>query len=195
MTKKQIAAIAVAAIVAMALGIATGFYAKRHFAKQDATERQESTGISRPDVLPDFMLYDMDGNEVTKDALLANDKALFINFWATWCKPCREEMPLLSEMQEKYSDRLLMVGIAIDNKEAVASFLEQLGGVGYPILLGKQELDAIETANDMGIDLIGLPISLTTDRTGRIVQIHTGEVDEAEVTALIEAAVQANSRD
>lgn len=187
MTGKQIAAIAVAGIVAMALGIATGFYAKRFFQQQD--DAQEEAAVTRPDSLPAFTLYDLDGNEVTKDELLANDKALFINFWATWCKPCREEMPLLSEMQEKYSDQLLMVGIAIDNKEAVQSFLEQLGGVKYPILLGKQELDAIETANDMGIDLIGLPISLTTDRTGKIISIHTGEVDAAEVTALIEEVI------
>lgn len=187
MTGKQITAIAIAAIVAMALGIATGFYAKRYFQQQDAA--QGDAAVTRPDSLPAFTLYDLDGNEVTKDELLASNKALFINFWATWCKPCREEMPLLSEMQEKYSDQLLMVGIAIDNKEAVASFLEQLGGVNYPILLGKQELDAIETANDMGIDLIGLPISLTTDASGRIIRIHTGEVDAAEVTALIEEVI------
>ena len=189
MTKKQIAVIAIAGVIAMALGIATGFYAKRYFQQQDDA-KTDSAAISRPDTLPAFTLYDLDGNEVTKDELLASNKALFINFWATWCKPCREEMPLLSEMQEKYSDQLLMVGIAIDNKEAVASFLEQLGGVDYPILLGKQELDAIETANDMGIDLIGLPISLTTDSTGKIIRIHTGEVDAAEATALIENAIR-----
>lgn len=193
MTKQQVTAIAISAVIAMALGIAASFYAKRWFQEQDAAERREAVEVARPDSLPAFVLYDLDGNEVSKDDLLANDKALFINFWATWCKPCREEMPLLSEMQEKYSDQLLMAGIAIDNKEAVAGFLEQLGGVDYPILLGKQELDAIETANDMGIELIGLPISLTTDRSGKIVSIHTGEVDEAEVTALIEEAVQANA--
>lgn len=187
MTGKQITAIVVAGVVAMALGIAAGYYAKRHFQQQE--DAKTTSEISRPEVLPAFTLYDMDGKEITKDELLASNKALLINFWATWCKPCREEMPLLSEMQEKYSDQLLMVGIAIDNPEAVASFLEQLGGVSYPILIGKQELDAIEIANDMGIDLIGLPISLTTDRTGRIMNIHTGEVDEMEITALVEEVI------
>lgn len=193
MTKKQIAAIAVTGVIAMALGIATGYYAKRYFAKQEAAERQAASEmaseIARPETLPAFTLYDMNGEPVTSEQLLANDKALFINFWATWCKPCREEMPLLTQMQEKYKDRLLMVGIAIDNKQAVAEFLEHIGGVNYPILLGEQELDAIETANAMGIDLIGLPISLTTDKTGKIIETHTGEVDEAEATALIEAAL------
>lgn len=189
MSRKHIVLLIVVGVVAMALGIAAGFYAKRHFAKQDAAERQQASEIARPETLPAFTLHDMNGEPVTSEQLLANDKALFINFWATWCKPCREEMPLLTEMQEKYKDRLLMVGIAIDNKEAVAKFLEHIGGVNYPILLGEQELDAIETANAMGIDLIGLPISLTTDRNGKIIETHTGEVNEAEATALIEAAL------
>lgn len=180
----------IAGAVAMALGAVAGYYAKRHFAKEQAAARQESSAIVRPESLPDFVLHDMDGNTVTKDELLAGDKALFINFWATWCKPCREEMPLLAETQEKYADDLLMVGIAIDNREAVAAFLDHLGVVNYPILLGEQELDAIEVANRMGVDLVGLPISLTTDRTGRVIEIHTGEVDEAEVTALVEAAIR-----
>lgn len=190
MTKKNIFMLVIVGVIAMALGIATGYYAKRHFAKQELAEQQENAPMTRPDTLPDFTLYDLDGTPVTKDELLANDKALFINFWATWCKPCREEMPLLTEMQEKYSDKLLMVGIAIDNREDVGKFLEHIGGVNYPVLLGQQELDAIETANAMGIDLIGLPISLTTDRTGKIIEIHTGEVDKAEATALIEAALK-----
>ena len=187
--KKQTVMLVVAGVVAMALGIATGFYAKRYFQAQDAAERQAASEVTRPAKLPAFTLYTLNGEAVTRDDLLAEDKALLINFWATWCKPCREEMPLLTRMQEKYKDRLVIVGVAIDNAEAVQEFLDHLGGVNYPILLGRQELDAIETANAMGVDLIGLPISLTTDRTGRIVDIHTGEVDETEVTALIENAV------
>jgi thiol-disulfide isomerase/thioredoxin len=188
MTNKQISALVLAGAVAGILGVATGYYAKRHVAAQDREER--AAAIVRPETLPDFTLYDINGEPVTKDALLAGGKALFINFWATWCAPCREEMPLLAKMQEQYADDLVMVGVAIDNREAVAKFLEHLGGVNYSIVLGKQELDAIEIANDMGVDLVGLPISLTADRTGRIIAIHTGEVDEAEATALIEAAIR-----
>lgn len=180
----------VAALVAMALGIAAGYYAKRHFQKEQAAERQANSDLVRPETLPAFTLYNLEGKPVTRDDLLAGNKALLINFWATWCKPCREEMPLLTEMQEKYKDRLIIVGIAIDNQQAVEDFLAYLGGVNYPILLGEQELQAIETANAMGVDLIGLPISLTTDPSGRILDIHTGEVNEAEATALIENALR-----
>ncbi|HEX7031056.1 MAG TPA: TlpA disulfide reductase family protein [Gammaproteobacteria bacterium] len=189
MKRKQILVLVIAGVVAMVLGAIAGRYTARYFEKQEAAERQAASAIARPETLPPFTLYDMNGEPVTTEQLLAHDKALFINFWATWCRPCREEMPLLTKMQEKYKDRLLMVGIAIDNKEAVAEFLEHIGGVNYPILLGEQELDAIETANAMGVDLIGLPISITTDKAGKIVEIHTGEVDEAEATALIEAVL------
>lgn len=189
MTNRQISALVLAGAIAAVLGVVTGYYAKRHVAKQNLEERATAS-ITRPETLPDFTFYGMNGEPVTKDMLLASNKALFINFWATWCAPCREEMPLLADMQEKYADDLVMVGVAIDNREAVAKFLEHLGGINYTIVLGKQELDAIEAANAMGVDLVGLPISLTTDRTGRIVDIHTGEVDEAEAVALIEAAIQ-----
>lgn len=189
MTKRQVSVLVLAGVIAAVLGIAAGYYAKRHIAEQRSAERATAT-ITRPETLPDFTLYDMNGEPVTKDMLLANNKALFINFWATWCAPCREEMPLLAAMQERYADDLVMVGVAIDNREAVAKFLEHLGGINYLIVLGEQELDTIEIANDMGVDLVGLPISLTTDRTGRIIDVHTGEVDDAEVTALIEAAIR-----
>lgn len=190
MTSKQLFALVTAGVIAMALGIFAGYHAKQYFADQRAASAAEDAAATRPESLPGFTLYDMNGNAVTKAELLAHDKALFINFWATWCRPCREEMPLLSAMQEKYSDDVLMVGVAIDNREAVAKFLEHLGGVSYTILLGEQELDAIETANAMGVDLVGLPMSLTADSSGKIIDIHTGEVDEAEVTALIEAAIR-----
>ncbi|HEX6929794.1 MAG TPA: TlpA disulfide reductase family protein [Gammaproteobacteria bacterium] len=189
MTTRKYALLAGVAVLAGVIGLVAGHYVGRYLKQQEAAERQQASELERPEVLPAVTLYDMNGEPVTTDELLANDKALLINFWATWCRPCREEMPLLTEMQEKYKDRLLIVGVAIDNRDAVATFLEHIGGVNYPILLGEQELDAIEAANAMGVDLIGLPISLTTDRTGRIIDIHTGEVDEAEAVALIEAAL------
>lgn len=188
MNTRQIILLVVIGIAFAILGIVVGRYIAQPSAPQPAPE----SSAAEVESLPDFTLYDLDGEAVSKDDLLANDKALLINFWATWCKPCREEMPLLTEMQEKYSEQLLIVGIAIDNAEAVGDFLQFLGGVNYPILLGRQELDAIEIANAMGIDLIGLPISLTTDTSGRIIDIHTGEVDEAEAIALIEEALQGN---
>lgn len=186
MNTRQIIILVIIAILFGILGIIAGRYIGKPADPSGPAVRQVAEQVES---LPAFTLYDLDGQPVTRDDLLADEKALLINFWATWCKPCREEMPLLTEMQEKYADRLLIVGIAIDNAEAVTDFLQFLGGVNYPILLGRQELDAIEIAHAMGIDLIGLPISLTTDKTGRIIEIHTGEVDEAEAIALIEGAL------
>src|SRR5690606_2734620 len=171
------------------LGVLAGRYGApllKDMLRADDTARVAQT---QEKTLPAFTLYDLDGNEVTRETLLASNKALFINFWATWCKPCREEMPLLSQLQERYADDLLMVGVAIDNADAVRAFLDHIGGVSYPIALGRQELDAIEVANAMGSDLVGLPVSITADRNGRIVEVHVGEVDELEATALIEAVL------
>src|SRR5690554_6655160 len=102
MKTKQIAVLVIAGIVFGALGVVTGRYVGRYLEKQEAAERQAASEIVRPDTLPAFTLYDMNGEPVTTEQLLAHDKALFVNFWATWCRPCREEMPLLADMQEKY---------------------------------------------------------------------------------------------
>jgi thiol-disulfide isomerase/thioredoxin len=154
------------------------------------SQSQQTAAPAMPKTLPEFTLYDLDGNTVTRDDLIG--KALFINFWATWCKPCRKEIPLLIEMQEKYAaDGFEIIGVAIDNKEAVVKFLESLGGVNYPIVLGAKELDAIDTANAMGIDLIGLPVSVTVAADGRMLDIHTGEVHREQAEALIQAALAA----
>lgn len=193
MTRKQTVFIIVVVAIAAVLGIIAGRMLGPDL-RQAMNGEEDSAGFShesatRPEKLPSVTLMDLEGNEVSSAQWLAEDKALFINFWATWCRPCREEMPLLSELQERYRDDVLMVGVAIDNKEAIVEFLDHLGGVSYPIVLGEQELDAIEAANKMGVDLVGLPITLTTDRNGRIIDIHMGEVDEAEAIALIENAL------
>ncbi|MDX1442917.1 MAG: TlpA disulfide reductase family protein [Gammaproteobacteria bacterium] len=158
--------------------------------QQKSAPEEAQSAPTMPETLPAFTLYNLDGEAVTTEDL--KGKTLFINFWATWCKPCRKEIPLLVEMQEKYSgDGLEIVGIAIDNKEAVTKFLESLGGVNYPVLLGKKELDAIDTANEMGVDLIGLPISVTVAADGRMLDIHTGEVHREDAEKLIQDALAA----
>lgn len=194
MKKKQVLLIIVVAVIAAVLGVVAGrlLGPELRDALNDGADsaRFAHEPSARPERLPEVSFIDLDGNTVTSGEWLAEGKPLFINFWATWCKPCREEMPMLSALQEKYRDEVLMIGVAIDNREAITEFLDFLGGVSYPIVLGRQELDAIEAANRMGVDLVGLPITLTTDRKGTIIDIHMGEVDEAEATALIERSLR-----
>ncbi len=159
--------------------------------QKDAPVKQASAPAqpTLAETLPDFSFMNLDGETVT----LADyqGKALFVNFWATWCAPCRKEIPLLTEMQEKYADQdIVILGVAIDNEEAIRKFLGQLGGVNYPILFAEQEIDTMDWAQrDVGIELIGLPISVTTDADHNILSVHEGEVDESEALALFEEMV------
>lgn len=96
-------------------------------------------------------------------------KLVLVNFWATWCEPCREEMPLLDTAAKKYAnDGFAVVGVAIDDPDAVADFLKT-GRVGYPILFGGD--DTLKNAGDTaGV----LPYSLLIGRDGKMIKLRAG---------------------
>jgi len=99
--------------------------------------------------------------------------ALIINFWATWCDPCRREMPLLSRLwREHRQDGLQIVGIAVDFGAAVKDYL-RTSGVPYPILIAEQ--DGLAAMGQFGMEPV-LPFSVFADREGRIVAVKAGEL-------------------
>lgn len=193
--------IALIIIVGIAFGV-FGFYVGKFIGnwanqddRQEQAQQEQAKVPEKPklaETLPDFSFINLDGETVT----LADyeGKALFVNFWATWCAPCRKEIPLLVDMQEKYADKdIVVLGVAIDNEKSIRKFIEQIGGVNYPILFAEQEIESMEWAQrDVGIELIGLPISVTTDTEGRILSVHEGEVDESEALALFEEMVNSS---
>ncbi len=121
---------------------------------------------------PAFSLSDLDG--VVQDVAQWDGKVVLINFWATWCPPCRKEMPAFVELHEQYAaDGFEIVGIAIDDAEAVRDFIDTLG-VNYPILVG--DLDASEVSRLYGNHLGALPYSVLVDRDGTIRFIKPGEL-------------------
>ncbi|MEW6087531.1 MAG: TlpA disulfide reductase family protein [bacterium] len=86
------------------------------------------------DEAPDFSILDLDGNEISLESLL-NGKEIILNFWASWCPSCREEIPRLNEFAEKYKDKIEIVGINLEEpKETVQSFV-RASGIKYKILL------------------------------------------------------------
>ena len=101
-----------------------------------------------------------------------------INFWATWCSPCRREIPLLKTLRhERAGDGLEIVGIAVDFREAVQKYAREMG-IDYPVLVGEQ--DALDAIAAFGMDTV-FPFTVFADRQGRIVTLKIGELhaDEA----------------
>jgi thiol-disulfide isomerase/thioredoxin len=123
-------------------------------------------GLSRPD----FTLSDDRGAPVSVDAF--DGQLLLINFWATWCAPCVEEMPMLSELQQRYADREFRVlGIALDDPVKAAAFAAELD-VQYPVLVGRA--DAVLVGREYGNRAGMLPYSVLVDRQGIIQWSHLG---------------------
>jgi thiol-disulfide isomerase/thioredoxin len=124
---------------------------------------------------PDFDLAGFDGSRVRLSRY--RGKAVLLNFWATWCEPCRVEMPSLIRLERKYRARgLQIVGVAIDSGDlrSVAQFVKEIG-VNYPIALGD---DAVAAAYG-GVS--GLPTSFYIDRDGRIVDETIGLIRDGAI--------------
>ncbi len=112
-------------------------------------------------------------------------KVVVLNFWATWCAPCREEMPMLNQYADRYGAApLAVVGVAIDDKVAVRNFVQQFN-IRYPVLLGDSSaLNVMRAAgNQVGV----LPFTLVLDKRGEIVARLTGKLSEAQLDAAVRA--------
>jgi len=138
--------------------------------------------VRNPDAAPDFKLKGLDGKPVT----LADSKGkvILLNFWATWCGPCRAEIPDLVELQNRYKDRLQILGLVVDDddQDAIKEFVEKFG-INYPVAVATDDI----RVQYGGIP--ALPTSFVLDAEGRIVQKHEGLRDpvlyETEIRALL----------
>jgi thiol-disulfide isomerase/thioredoxin len=100
-------------------------------------------------------------------------KPLIINFWATWCSPCREEIPEFIALQKQYSGKVRFVGVAIDEVKDVATFAKQYG-INYPNLIG--EANAMELMRKEGNQLGGLPFTAIYNAKGERIAIELGRL-------------------
>lgn len=122
--------------------------------------------------LPEFSLVDLNGENRSISEWA--DRPLLINFWATWCAPCRREMPMLQTLQQERQNRPFeVIGIAIDRQNDVELFISETG-VTYPILVGQS--DAMEAAEKFGPAFIALPFTVFTAPGGEILHLHSGEL-------------------
>jgi len=117
---------------------------------------------------PQFSLANLDGKNVSlKDFA---DKVMVVDFWATWCGPCREEIPHLNKLYENYRGKgLVVVGISMDAEgpEVVKQFAKELR-MEYPVVMGDENVQ-----QDFG-GIVGLPTTFIIDRKGNIVKKYTG---------------------
>ncbi len=136
---------------------------------------------------PDFELTSLEGRPVKLSDY--RGKAVLLNFWATWCSPCKVEMPWFIELQKQYGPKGLQVlGIAMDDsgKDEIAKFSQSMG-VDYPVLLGKE---AVGEAYG-GVQY--LPTTFYIDRQGRIVDRVFGLISESEIKQDIEKALKSEA--
>ncbi|MGC2518985.1 MAG: TlpA disulfide reductase family protein [Burkholderiales bacterium] len=107
-------------------------------------------------------------------------KVLVLNFWATWCAPCREEIPGLVRLQRRFaSNGLQIIGIAIDSSSKVRDFAREFE-INYPLMVG--EIELIDLTRQLGNRASGLPFTIILDRSGKITNTHLGRVSEEELT-------------
>jgi|SRR5712672_1448826 len=164
-------------LVVVALVVALMLYVGFHMARRSAPRIAKST------VAPDFSLESLDGKSMRLSDL--RGKAVLLNFWATWCGPCKIEMPWFVELQNKYGAQgLQIVGVAMDDasKEDIAKFAKDMG-VNYPILIGK------ESIGDQYGGIPALPESFFIGRDGKMVDKIIGLKGKSEIEDAVKKAL------
>src|SRR6266446_5890576 len=138
--------------------------------------------VRNPDPAPEFKLTGLDGKQLSLAD--SHGKVILLNFWATWCGPCRAEIPDLVELQNKYKDRLQILGLVVDDddQDAIKEFTEKFR-INYPVALATNEIRMQYGG------IAALPTSFVLDAEGRIVQKHEGLRDpvlyETEIRSLL----------
>jgi thiol-disulfide isomerase/thioredoxin len=143
----------------------------------------EDAAIAGTPARLDFKLKDMNGVDVKLDSF--KGKVILINFWATWCGPCKAEIPSLVELQQEYADDLVVLGFSVDDPaEKIKPYAEEYK-VNYPLLVGNGREDVQNAFGPM----LGIPVTVIIGRDGIIAKKHTGiatkEQFEREIKALL----------
>jgi thiol-disulfide isomerase/thioredoxin len=166
--------------VFVALAALVWSYQAGLFSKQTSSKPTSQAGIS-PGALYALSLSDLNGKPQNLGQW--TNKPLVLNFWATWCAPCMEEIPLFIQAQNKYAQKgLQFVGIGIDNPEKMRALASQTG-INYPLLAGQD--DGMAFSGRCGNTLNILPFTAFIDRGGQIVEVVSGSVSEAKLEQLL----------
>src|SRR5713101_228402 len=179
---------ALAALLVAGCGRTQAAHAAAVSQAQPAQEANVIQFVKNPGAAPGFQLNDLDGKPLSLGA--AKGKIVLLNFWATWCGPCRAEIPDLVDLQKRYADKLEIIALATDEDDAdeVRRFVLE-SGINYRVAMISEEV-----RRDYG-GIAALPTSFVIDAQGRIVQKHVGLNDptiyELEVKAILGEPIHA----
>ncbi len=172
-------------LVLVIAAMAGGFFVSQQMQKPADTAPSAARTLALPRASTDsvtsgvdYELPDLDGNAQTLSA--SDGDVRVLNFWATWCAPCRREIPLLKALQEEHGDAgIKVIGLAVDERDPVAQYAADTE-FNYPILMAEPGADQL--VDDYGLDFIGLPLTLIVAPDRELVYAHAGEmkVDELE---------------
>ena len=188
----------IAVIALLVVAAAAGFFAQQYFRKVESVTT-ETTPHGANEMTPDsasvattkiaFEMPDLEGNMRALSEW--GGDARLVNFWATWCEPCRREIPLLKQVQAQKAEKgLQIIGIAVEYPEDVLPYAEQ-AEFNYPILVGQQE--AMEAAEQSGVEFIGLPFTMVISADGDLVNVHSGEIKVEHIDRIVEVMQELGS--
>lgn len=162
---------------ALALGIAV------YLLLDKTNAPQQANAIPPQSTEPLFQTHLLDANGKPQPPTNWRGKTLVVNFWASWCQPCREEMPAFSRLQQKYAgNNVQFIGIAVDNARNVADF-SKATPVNYPLLIA--ETEGSELMRQLGNTKLGLPYTIVINRHGKATFAHLGRLSEKQLDDLL----------
>jgi peroxiredoxin len=160
-------------LILVILAAAVGYTLYANFTK-DQVQKVE---IGKP--APDFALVDMNGQKHKLSDY--RGEGVFLNFWATWCKPCEREMPYIENSYQNFKDKgVKVLTVDVGESELAVSNFVQRHGLTFPVMIDKD--GPVQTA--YGIN--PLPITFLIDKDGIVVRSHTGELTQASVNQFME---------
>lgn len=172
-------------IVIVAIGVGLGIC----FLERPARSGRQRAVSGKRALAPDFSLPELTGEQLSLSAY--RGRVVLLDFWATWCDPCRDEIPHLVELQNKYRDQgLQIIGVSMDDgPEPVRDFYQRFQ-MNYPVVMGNAKIGELYGG------ILGLPIAFVIGRDGRIYARHAGatgiSVFEKEILALLQSQVGAS---
>ena len=161
--------VALAAVLALGLGVYLGISTR--------TDAPSSSGAG----VLELALPDADGHEQRLDQWKGS--VIVVNFWATWCVPCREEMPRFVKAQQEFGPKgLQFVGIAVDQPDKIRQFASEIA-LNYPSLIGGY--GALELSKSLGNKFMALPFTIILDRKGRVAYTQLGVVQTEKLDSIL----------